>query len=190
MGEEDSRRSVREEHLVALSHAGSLEATEALLRLHAPYIESLMWTIRVPVSDLDDARQAAIVGLLRAVKKFNPQRETTLRTFAYTFMLGEVMTALYGRQTVRKHRVQLLPLLDQDQAEEDPALGIVEQRTDVARFLQGLTTEEQDLVRRVYWEEMPQAEIARREGVHRVAIHRRVTRVLAKGGEVLGEAVA
>lgn len=94
-----------------------------------------------------DHEQAAMVGLLRAVRDFDPERATELSTFAWPRMLGELAQASIASATVRvprtSYRAGVRPLLvDADKqslgaaasAEED--LAAVEDETALASVVE------------------------------------------------------
>jgi RNA polymerase sigma-B factor len=88
---------VSQQWLLSRYRDGSdLEAREELVRQMAPLVRSAAWRYRHH-GDLEDLHQAAAVGLVKAIDRFDPAHRVALSTYAMTLMLGEV------RRHIRDH---------------------------------------------------------------------------------------
>ena len=76
--------------LLRYHHAGDAEAREVLVHRFLPLARALASRYRDSGEPLDDLVQVASLGLMKAIDRFDPARETTLSTFAIPTILGEL----------------------------------------------------------------------------------------------------
>ena len=69
---------------------GDLEARTALVERFLPLARQLARRYQRPEEPLDDLVQVASVGLLKAIDRFDPDRETAFSSFAVPTILGEL----------------------------------------------------------------------------------------------------
>ena len=86
--------------LVAAAQAGDTRATEWLLRRFRPMMRSLARRyIPNGSGDQEDLMQECRLGLLRALRRYDPSRQTTFSTLAYWHMRGAVRHYLRDQGT-------------------------------------------------------------------------------------------
>jgi RNA polymerase sigma-B factor len=76
--------------LLRYHRAGDADAREALVHRFLPLARALASRYRGSGEPFDDLVQVASLGLLKAIDRFDPARETTLSTFAIPTILGEL----------------------------------------------------------------------------------------------------
>jgi RNA polymerase sigma-B factor len=76
--------------LLRYHHGGDLHARELLVRRFLPLARNLARRYQVAGEPIDDLVQVASIGLLKAIDRFDPERGTTLTTFAVPTILGEL----------------------------------------------------------------------------------------------------
>ncbi|MFN8483026.1 MAG: sigma-70 family RNA polymerase sigma factor [Anaerolineae bacterium] len=167
---------------------------------------------RVPRSLMDDAKQAAALGLFDALLRFDPDRRAQLGTYARNYVRKAVNKTWEDAPSSR-NGYDLIYLDDAfspagdseaglgdtdalhwDEREPDPeAEGIVTQlercqrSAAVRNFVASLTPQQAYIVKRVYYDERSIAEVARELGISRQAAHKMLNHTLTKGRKVLAE---
>jgi RNA polymerase sigma factor (sigma-70 family) len=155
---------------------------------------------------LEEAEAAARLGILEALKRFDPARGASFTTFAYNFIKGEVLSALYAkvrRSDDQRPVVQLVPLMSDESAEpaahprfesdllkNDPGYGAesgygqlikLEEYLAVRRFVETLPDSQRVIVGEVYFEGRSHKDLAIERGVSPQAISKTVGKALARG---------
>ena len=77
-------------HDPAVDEAGRRAARDALVRLHLPLAEHCARRFRDRGEPIEDLRQVATIGLIKAVDRFATDREVEFSTYATPTILGEV----------------------------------------------------------------------------------------------------
>lgn len=80
----------KQRELIALARAGDEKARELLVRSNVGLIAKLAREFCVGIIELDDLVQSGIVGLLKAIKRFNLGCNTKLSTYAAFFIKLEL----------------------------------------------------------------------------------------------------
>ena len=89
--------------LAARAQAGDLDAEEELLRRHKKLARSKANMYYLVGADEDDVMQEAMIGLLKAVRQFDPDKEASFQTFAGVCVTNQILSAI--RMTERnKHK--------------------------------------------------------------------------------------
>ncbi len=78
-------------------HAGDERAREQLIARFLPLARLLAWRYRRADEPLDDLVQVATLGMIKAVDRFDPDREVTFSTYAVPTILGELKRHLRDR---------------------------------------------------------------------------------------------
>jgi RNA polymerase sigma-B factor len=88
----DSRaaRARTDRRLLARAHAGDTAAREALVERFLPLARRLARRYQRGGEHLDDLVQVASLGLLKAIDRFDPSRETAFSSFAVPTIVGEL----------------------------------------------------------------------------------------------------
>jgi RNA polymerase sigma factor (sigma-70 family) len=179
-------------------------ARRHLIQDHERLIGRLLHGLGVPPTEFDDARQAAVVGLLEALGRFDPARGVRFWIFAYGFVRREVVEAVSATGAPRPRRagrtkegglLWTVPLDEVDRDLPDQAaleqLERVEDQIEVRRFLRTLPARQRELVWMRYWQDRSQADIARTLGVSRAAVHQAFGVIYGKGrSELAAEELA
>jgi RNA polymerase sigma factor (sigma-70 family) len=172
-------------------------ALDHLIAKHRRLMDALIRQVGVPAGLRADAEQAAVVGLLEAIIRFDPTRGTRLWVFAYAFVRGAVIGTVEAIGTPRpRHRgrvadgrpVKVVPLdllEGQEDCDAQVALDQAEDRVMLDRFLVGLTARQRHLIWLLHWQDRSQAEIAREFGISRSAVHQALDVIYQKARNTL-----
>ncbi|MBX5463929.1 MAG: sigma-70 family RNA polymerase sigma factor [Clostridia bacterium] len=95
-GAEEERRD-----LFRRLRAGDRAARERLVELNLPLVRSLVERLPASREEREDLLQAGVIGLLKAIDGFDPERGTRFSTYAVPAILGELRA--YLRSTAALH---------------------------------------------------------------------------------------
>ncbi len=133
-----TRNSV--DHLfVAWQQKGDASAREALVRRYLPLANKLAYRYRGPHEPIDDLKQVASLGLVKAIDRFDTTRGITFQSFAVPTILGELKRYFRdcGWVVHVPRRVQELSLkVEQAQREMTARSGRAATFTEIAQFLE------------------------------------------------------
>lgn len=85
--------SSREEETLALLpllQKGDRQALGRAVELHLPLVQAMLRRVSVPAADREEAFQNGCIGLVLALKKFEPERGLRFSTYAVPYILGEI----------------------------------------------------------------------------------------------------
>jgi RNA polymerase sigma factor (sigma-70 family) len=200
-----------EAELIVAAQAGDLAARNRLVMAHWPFVRSYAKrTWRPYYMELEDIEQAAVIGLIKAIAKFDFSRGVKLLTYAEWWMRREVQWDIEMSQMYRvpKATLQMIQCgkrqpqastllaiemfshleslstvdqLSQLCPQSDRATDIVDARDAMEHATRVLDDEERRLVR-LSFEGHSDAEIARIYRVTRQVMNLRIRAVLAKIG--------
>lgn len=74
------------------------------IRKHLPLVRSLLKRYRGQFADEDDLFQVGCIGLLKALKQYDPQRGTAFATYAVPVITGEIKMYLRGQGALKYSR--------------------------------------------------------------------------------------
>jgi RNA polymerase sigma factor (sigma-70 family) len=200
-----------EEELVGAARGGDDLALERLLMSYPP-IQRIISSLSRRYDPTGYAREelgaAARLGLVEALRGFEPTREIRFTTYAFNFVRGEMLKALYSQAQRREWRagrrhLKLVPLhatsvdgddcedlVEQEMASRDEDFGVdpgyaeserMPSEDAVRRFVAGLPENQREIVRDVFWDTMSHTAAAERRGVSRPAVSRTLDRVYKRG---------
>ena len=206
-----------EEGLVAAALNGDRRAIEFLTVEHGP-IQAMIGTLCRRLghrqAGSDELHGAARLGVLEALRRFDPGRGVRFRTYAFHFIRGEMLKTLYTAAQQRQRAagrepVKLVPfardLPGEDAVEEaaeaelfardsgygrDPGYEQVEVQSAaeaVRDFVGALPVHQRELVEDVFWHGRSHSEAARTRGVSRPAVTPALQRVFVRGRRELGD---
>lgn len=89
-----SKEAYGEEEAARRARSGDSEAMAQLIRAHRPLLRALAGRLCAPGPLLDELMQAGSIGLMQAVRRFDPGRGVLLTTYAVPWILGEMKRAL------------------------------------------------------------------------------------------------
>src|SRR5580698_1524838 len=92
VGREDARRAIEEYH-----QSQRPEARDRVVNAYQGLAYSLAARFAQRGEELDDLNQVALIGLLKAIDRFDPDRGAELTTFATATILGELKRHLRDR---------------------------------------------------------------------------------------------
>ena len=118
--------------LVLRAQAGDLAAEEELLRRYKGLAKAKANMYYMVGADEDDVLQEGMIGLLKAVRQFDQEKEASFRTFAGVCVTNQIIGAIRASQR-NKHKalntsVSLEASIGQEQAAEagEPQLRLVD----------------------------------------------------------------
>ncbi len=120
-----------EAELLSLAQAGSEEAFTMLVALCEPMLRAQVAHFRFPQADAEDAAQEGLLGLLSAVRSFDPSRDVSFRTYASACVRNRLLS-FWRRRAARASEVLLEDVsvvTDVAVTTEDPAAQMMERET-------------------------------------------------------------
>ena len=165
------------------------EAKVSLLRAHEPLLKSNLKG--VPAAVLEDASQAAILGFLKAIDKYDLNLGVTIGAYAAFWVRKEVRTLVARERQYSTHCPSLEeqeesgtevvdyndPRFEQSRTAEES----IEQHYLVNGFISTLSGIDRSVILLYYFRGFTQAHIAKLYGVSAVAINKRIQRLLIEG---------
>jgi RNA polymerase sigma-B factor len=162
------------------------DAREQLVRAHGALVDALARRFVSDVESLEDLRQVAVIGLLKAFDRFDPERGVPFPAFAVPTILGELRHHVRDRawpvrvpRRVRRLELELrrparvaVPLADDDELAAPDRLAESENRLLVESLLRRLGGRERTIVGRYYLTGCSQAQIARDLGISQIHVSR------------------
>jgi len=164
---------------------------------YRPLVGAVIKRLGIRANDYDDAESGGTVGILEALKRFDSGVGVPFGVFARGHVLREVLEAVYagckppdGTRDIAAGAGQMpvsdLPAAASEEPEDLCAVApldelIREETTELVRVALGtMPARGRDLVYDVFWNEKSQADIARTNGVSRVAINKVFLRTMHK----------
>lgn len=162
-----------DEELIALSHAGREGAADLLLVRYKPLVLKLSRTRFLAGGDRDDLIQEGMIGLYKAIRDYDPARETKFMTFAALCIDRQILRAIEASQREKNRALNDSVLLGDgeieaglSEAQESPeTIVLLRERTDerLARLRDVLSRLEKQVLA-LYLEGLDYREIAERLG--------------------------
>ncbi len=87
----------REHELALLARAGDEKAFTLLVALCEPMLRAQVARFRFPAAEAEDMEQEGLLGLLSAVRTFDPSREVSFRTYASACVRNRLLSVLRRR---------------------------------------------------------------------------------------------
>lgn len=115
--------------LAARAQAGDLAAEEELLRRYKGLAKAKANMYYMVGADEDDVLQEGMIGLLKAVRQFDEEKEASFRTFAGICVTTQIISAIRSAQRNKHKALNTSVSLDasigqQDRAEGEPQMRI------------------------------------------------------------------
>src|SRR5919201_4427474 len=206
-GREEDRELLRRYH-----EAGDTGARERLIERHLPLVRSLARRYAGRGEALEDIEQVGAIGLIKAIDRFELEREVSLATYATPNVVGEIkrhfrdkgwairvpralqelnasMSTAIERLTVSLSTgptgdEELDPL--ETIGVEDEGFERSEDRAALVPALRRLPPREREILRMRFEEGLPQTQIAHRIGLSQMHVSRLIRKSLAAMREQLG----
>ncbi len=86
--------TLSDEELVLLSVNGDIDAEEIIFHRYKNYVKSKARTYYLIGADNDDIVQEGMIGLYKAVRDFNPDKNITFKAFADVCITRQILTAI------------------------------------------------------------------------------------------------
>ena len=86
--------TLSDEQLVFMSVNGNTDAEECILHRYKSYVKSKARTYYLIGAENDDIVQEGMIGLYKAVRDFNPEKNITFKTFADVCITRQILTAI------------------------------------------------------------------------------------------------
>ena len=86
--------TLNDEQLVLLSIEGNSEAEETILQRYKNFVKSKARAYYLIGAENDDVVQEGMIGLYKAVRDFNPDKNITFKTFADVCITRQILTAI------------------------------------------------------------------------------------------------
>src|SRR3954471_4237918 len=94
--------TLSDEDLALAARAGDGAATSTLIERYRPFLRSRARSYFLLGADVDDVLQESMIGLYKAIRDFDPDRQTHFRGFADMCVQRQLITAVKGA-TRHKH---------------------------------------------------------------------------------------
>jgi len=85
--------------LVAEAQAGDMEAEETLIRKYSYIVSRKAKAFYMVGADNDDIMQEGMIGLLKAVRKYEPDKNASFATFAEICVTSQMISAIRSAAT-------------------------------------------------------------------------------------------
>lgn len=109
--------------LARLAQEGNLEAEEELLRRYKALARAKAKMYFMAGADEDDVVQEGMIGLLKAVRRFDPEKEASFRTFAGICITTQIISAIRWTQRDKQKPLNTSVSLDVSIRQEPEAAG-------------------------------------------------------------------
>jgi len=149
------------EQLIAKAREGDRQAEEELICMYQPLIGMLARRLWCTHMSREDLMQAGNLGLMQAVRRYNPTREAGLTTYAVPWILGEMRRMMKQMEICRISLDE--PVGDAHQTLHDVLAGSTDldiRQIDLQLAMQSLSGEERILLCLRYFRDHTQKETA------------------------------
>ena len=123
----DAIEGLTDEQLFREYRNGNAEVEEILLRRYKKTVRNLAGELYLAGGDREDLIQEGMLGLLKAVREYDPEKGASFQTFARLLVLRQMYSAIEasGRQ---KHRVlnTSISITELEEMQEDSRLGMAD----------------------------------------------------------------
>src|SRR5215210_8288139 len=92
--QQKAQRELEDLQLVIKARNGSSAALDTLIRRYTGFVRLKASSYFLAGGDGDDLIQEGLIGLYKAVRDFNPQMETSFRSFAELCVTRQIITAI------------------------------------------------------------------------------------------------
>lgn len=97
-------KAVNDQQMVIQAQQGNLEAEESLMRKYKEIVKIKSRYYYMAGADEDDVIQEGMIGLLKAIRQYDPEKEASFATFAGICITSQIISAI--RMADReKHKV-------------------------------------------------------------------------------------
>ena len=120
-------RQETDEQLVLLAQSGDVAAEALILEKYKPLVRSRARELFLAGGDRDDLLQEGMLGLFKAVRNYDPQREASFGTYARLLVTRQIYNAVAAAQR-QKHQAlnQSVSMTEIEEQQDTLALGTAE----------------------------------------------------------------
>ena len=123
--------------------------------------------------ELEDLYQVASIGLIKAYKSFKDDYNTKFSSYAYKYVLGEVIKYVNQYRSIKVNKeMYLYDIIGYDAIKLD--------QMDLYNEISKLSEEEQKIIKAKYYYGMSQQDIGNLFGMHQVEVSRKLTKTIGK----------
>lgn len=167
------------DELIERARAGDPAALEEIFRDLLPMIKSIAGRYS-SCAEYDDLIQTGAIGLLKAIRAFDPNAGAKLTTYAFSMIKGEIRHSLRADGNCSTLRdPEALPAPDENER--------TEARLFIAQLLQSLPQREAELIRARYLLGCTQRETAARLGLSQAHVSKLERSIIMKLRRLAGE---
>lgn len=186
----------KDEELVTRSRAGDSLAEEQLLKRYSDVVKREVRFLFLVGAETEDLIQEAMIGLVKAIREFSPEREASFRTYAVTCIRNQIRTAIRDANRKKHHPLNSYVSIyeDEDESgsagisdriteEQDNPENIVirkERLAELEKKMQELLSPLEQRVAALYLEGLSHAKIAEQLGKPERSVNNALTRIRTK----------
>jgi RNA polymerase sporulation-specific sigma factor len=113
--------------LIRRFRAGEVQIGDYLVEKYKPLVKSKARELFLAGGDHEDLLQEGMIGLFRAVREYDEQREASFRTFALLLVTRQMYTAIQGAQR-QKHKAlnSSVSISELQDNQEEGRLGVAD----------------------------------------------------------------
>ena len=184
----ETRRERQARLVLAAREHDDREALEARVCEHLALVRSIARRFGQDADQRDDLVQEGVVGLLKAIRRFDPGRDVPFPAYATTAVTGEIRHHLRDRGScVRAPEAAVAEVvpLEHDVATTASDFGRSEDRVELGQRLSCLGRREREVVYLRFFADLTQDEIARCVGISQMHVSRLLRQALEQMREVV-----
>ena len=115
--------NAKDTELVRRARDGDLAAEEELLRRYKELARTKANMYYMVGADEDDVLQEGMIGLLKAVRQFDPEKEASFRTYAGICVTNQIISAIRSAQRNKHKALNTSVSLDSSIGQEQTAMA-------------------------------------------------------------------
>lgn len=123
---ESKYKTLTDEHLVQMAQNGDAAAEEFLIRKYKEAVSSRSHLYFIIGADGEDVVQEGMIGLFKAIKSYDSEKETSFHTFAEICINRQILTAIKTASRRKHSPLNTSVSLNHSFSEENPEASLVE----------------------------------------------------------------
>ncbi len=128
----EKRKEPDDEQLVRAYQDGDMSAADHLINKYKPMVRARARELYLAGGDQEDLLQEGMLGLFRAIREYDPERETSFFTYAWLLVSRQMYSAIEAAGR-KKHQVlnQSVSISELEEGGSDLHLGSVRSPEDI-----------------------------------------------------------